>query len=80
MRFVRSKHLLNRYSILLLAVQPVSQPSAYRLIIELEAQEGKEDAGQYDQCSHAKTVVQGVYLLVDEPSIEDVHDRVMHDV
>ena len=56
------------------------EPSTYWLIIEFETEDGKEDAGKYDQCGHTDTLAQGIYLLVDKPSVEDVHDRVVHDV
>ena len=56
------------------------EPSTYWLIVEFEAENGKEDAGQYDQCCHPKALAQGVYLIIDKPSVEDVHDRVVHDV
>ena len=56
------------------------EPSTYWLIVEFETEDGKEYAGQYDQCGHTEALAQGVYLIVDKPSIEDVHDGGVHDV
>ena len=56
------------------------EPSAHGLIVEFEAEDGKEYAGQYDQCGHTWALAQRIYLLIDKPSVEDVHDGVVHDV
>ena len=56
------------------------EPSAHGLIVEFKAEDGKEYAGQYDQCGHTRALAQRIYLLIDKPSVEDVHDGVVHDV
>ena len=56
------------------------KPSADRFVIQLQTEECQCDARYDDKCGNSQAVVERVNIILNEPSVEDIHNRVVYDV
>ena len=61
-------------------VQLRCQPLAHRFIIEFQGYISEGYVGRIDASHPLPSLAQSVKLVLDEPCVEEVHNRIMHDV
>ena len=77
--------LCQRTYVLFLADLPLGQefsrqPLADRLVVGFQAKISQQDASEVNRRGYRPDLPEGVELVVDQPSVEQVHDRVVNGI
>ena len=68
------------YRLLLFLRELSCQPTAPGFVIQFQAEECQSNARHDDKCGNSQTVVKRVNIILNEPSVEDIHNRVVYNV
>ena len=60
--------------------ETLCEPATYGLVIEFQAGVGERDVDRKDHNHRRPRCTERVELILDQPSVEEVHHRVMYDI